>query len=136
MKRIWKLNADARISCFTWYQYSSWFIRFYCKGQHIYCFLPFGFINVIIFVVDSFGSYSTFFGADLEYPNSLRQDRINWSRLTYFNFEPNLKLWWRRARDFDGSRNLITWSFCLRHHFHHHIQYEKFLENYSLLVYQ
>ena len=140
----------------------------------MYCFLPFGFTNVTIFVADSFGSYwhcvksiqirsffwsvfsrirteygpektpyldtfhavSIFFGADLEYPNSLRHNRISWSGLRYFNFEPNLKLWWRRARDFDGSQNPITSSFCLRDHFHPYIQYEKLLENYSLLVYQ
>ena len=35
----------------------------------------FGFINFLIFVVNPFGSYSTFVGGDLEYPNSLRYDR-------------------------------------------------------------
>ena len=60
MKRIRKLHADARTNCFRWYRYSSWFIRFcafkirYCKRQPMYCFLPFGFINVIIFLVNSF----------------------------------------------------------------------------------
>ena len=35
----------------------------------MYFFLPFGFINVIIFVVNPYDSYSTFVGADLDYPN-------------------------------------------------------------------
>ena len=114
MKRIWKLHAEARINCFTWYQYSSWFIGFcafkiwYCKRQQMYCFLPFEFINVIIFVVNPFGSYLTFVGAHLEYPNLLRHDRSNWSELRYFNFKPNFKLWWRRAQDFNGSSILVA----------------------------
>ena len=45
------------------------------KKQHMYFFLPFGFINVIIFVINPSGSYSTFVEADLEYPNSLRYDK-------------------------------------------------------------
>ena len=58
MKRIWKLQyefADTRMNWFTWKYYSSWSIRsyafkiWYCKKQHTYCFLPFGFINVIVF---------------------------------------------------------------------------------------
>ena len=47
----------------------------------------FGFINFFIFVVNPFGSYSTFVGGDLEYPNSLRYDRSSWSGLRCFNFE-------------------------------------------------
>ena len=117
MKRIWKLQyefTDARINCFTWYQCSSWFIHFcafkiwYHKKQHMYFFLPFGFINIIIFVVNPSGTYSTFVGADLEYPNSLRHDRSSWSELRYFNFKLSLKLWWRRARHFAGSQFLVT----------------------------
>ena len=106
--------ADARVTSFTWNQYLSWFIHFcifkiwYCKKQHLYCFLLFGFINVIIFVINPFGSCSTFVGVDLECPNSLRYDRSSWSELRYFNFEPTLKLWWRRARDFNGSQTLVT----------------------------
>ena len=165
MKRIWKLQyefADARINCFMWYHYSSWFIRFcafeiwYWKKQYMYFFLPFGFINVIIFVLSRSGSFSTFVGADLQYRNSLRCDRSSWSELRCFNSKPSLKVWWRRARDFDGSQissdlkrvsgffnvfkfwNFKTSSFCVRHHFHHYIQYELLIENYckSLLVYQ
>ena len=34
----------------------------------MYCFVPFVFINVIIFVINPSGSYATFVGADLEYP--------------------------------------------------------------------
>ena len=47
-----------------------------CKKQHLNCFLPYGFINVIIFVINLSGSYSTFVGADLEYPQfaKLRQE--------------------------------------------------------------
>ena len=84
MKRMWKLQyefADARIDCFTEYQFSSWFIRFclfkiwYCRKQHMYRFLPFGFINVSIFVKNPCGFYSTFFETALEYPNSLYFDR-------------------------------------------------------------
>ena len=114
MKRIWKLHVDVRINCFTWYQYSLWFICFsafniwYCKRQYVYCFLPFGFINVIVFVVNPFGSYSAFVGADLEYPNSLRHDRSRRSGLTYFNFEPSLKLW--HTRDFDRSQITLTFG--------------------------
>ena len=146
MKRIWKLHADVRKSCFTWYQHLLWFIHFsafkiwYCKRQYVYRFLPFGFINVIVFVVNSFGSYSPFVGADLEYPNSLCHDRSRRSGLTYFNFEPSLKLW--HAQDFDRSQitvtlggfqdfsrflnfeNFKTLSFCVCHHYHHYIQYE------------
>ena len=106
MRRIWKLHADARKNCFTWYQYLSWFIRF-C--QHMYCFLHSFFINVFNFILNPFGSYSTFVGADLEYLNSLRQEKSSWFGLSYPNFEPSLKLWWRRlARDFDGSQILVT----------------------------
>ena len=58
MKRIWKLQyefADARINWFSWYHYSSSFLRscafkiWYCKTQHMYCSLPSGFMNVIFF---------------------------------------------------------------------------------------
>ena len=80
----------------------------YCKRQHMYCFLLFGFINFIIFVINPSGSYSAFVGAGLEYPNLLRCDRSSWSEFRYFNFEPSLKLWWCRARDFDGSQILVT----------------------------
>ena len=79
-----------------------------CKKQYMYCFLPFGFISVIIFVINPSGFYSTFVGADLEYPNLLRFDRGSWSELRYFNFESSLKLWWRGAGDFDGSQILVT----------------------------
>ena len=72
----------------------------------------FGFINVIIFVVNPSGSYSTFFGADFEYPNSLRYNRSSRSELRYFNFKPSLKLWWCRAQDFDGSQILVTSEGC------------------------
>ena len=111
---MWKLHADAKINCFTWYQYSSWFILFcafkiwYYKGHHMYCFLSFGFVNIIIFVVNQFGSYSIFIEVDSEYPNLLRHDRSSWSWLGYFNFELILELWWCRARDFDGSQILVT----------------------------
>ena len=117
MKRIWKLQykfADVRINCFTWYQYSSWFTCFcafklwYCKKHHMYFFLPFGFKNVITFIINPSGFYSTFDGADLEYPSTLRFDRGSWSELRYFNYEPSFKLWWRRALDFDGSEILVT----------------------------
>ena len=54
------------------------------------------------------GFYSTFVGANLEYPNLLRFDRGSWSELRYFNFESSLKLWWRGAGDFDGSQILVT----------------------------
>ena len=80
----------------------------YFKRQHMYCFLPFGFINVIIFVVNPFGSWLTFVGADLEYLNSRHHDRSSWSGLRYFNFEPSLNLWWRRAWNFDGSQIPVT----------------------------
>ena len=80
----------------------------YCQKQHIYCFLAFGFIKVIIFVINPSGSYSTFVGADLEYQNSLHFDRSSYSELRNFNFESTLKLWWRRAGDFDGSEILVT----------------------------
>ena len=51
----------------------------------MYCVLPFHFINVIcrylfinvIFVVNPFGSYSTFAGADLKYPSLLPRDKSN-----------------------------------------------------------
>ena len=125
MKIIWKLQyefGDARINCFIWQQYSSWLICFcafkiwYCKKQHMYCFLPFGFINVIIFVNNPSGSYSTFVGADLEYPISLSFDRCTWSELGYFDFEPSLKLWCHRAQDFHSplSANITKWSNTLK----------------------
>ena len=59
----------------------------------MYCFLHLGFTNVIIFVNNPSRSYSTFIGADLEYPISLSYIRSSWSELRYFNFESNLKLW-------------------------------------------
>ena len=71
-------------------------------------FLPFGFTNAIIFVINSSGFYSTFVGPDLEYPNLLRFDRSSWSESRFFNFESSLKLWWRGAGDFDGSQILVT----------------------------
>ena len=104
MKRIWKLQyefANARINRITWYHYSSWFIHFwafkiwYRKKQHMYCFLPFGFIKVIIFVINPSGSNSTFVGVDLEYPSFLCYDRSSWSELRYFNFEV-----WNRFNEF------------------------------------
>ena len=116
MKIIWKLQhefPDARINCFRWWHFSSWFICFcafkslYCKKQRMYCFLPFGFINVYIFFINPSGSYSRFTGADLEYLNSLRYCRSSWSDLRYFNFKPSLKLWWCLARDFDESQILV-----------------------------
>ena len=94
------------------------------------------------------GFYSTFVGANLEYPNLLRFDRGSWSELRYSNFESSLKLWWRSAGDFDGSQilgffkevfkfwNFKTSSLFVLHHFHPYIRSE-LLENYckSLLVY-
>ena len=79
-----------------------------CKKRHMHCFLPFGFINVIIFVLNPSGFYSTFVRADLEDSDLLRFDRGSWSELRYFNFESSLKLWWRGAGDFDGSQILVT----------------------------
>ena len=118
MKRIWTLHyefADARINCFTWWKYSRWFIYFFLrfldvisKKQHMYHFLPFGFINVIMFVINPSSFYSTYIGADFEYPNLLRFDRGRWSELRYFNFKSSLKMWWRSAGDFDGSQILVT----------------------------
>ena len=166
MKRIWKLQygfGDATINCFTWYQHSSWFICFcafkiwYCKKQYMYCFLPFGFINVIIFVINPSGSYIAFFGAYLEYPNSLRYDT---SYVTLLRYDLRLQFWtkfqtvmvlclifgWiRNSSDLRRDSwffkvfkfwNFKTSSFCVRHHFYHYIQYELPLENYckSLLV--
>ena len=58
----------------------------------MYCFLPFGFMSGIIFVIDPLGFYSTLAGADLGYHNSLRHNRGSLSELRYFNFEPSLKL--------------------------------------------
>ena len=74
----------------------------------MYCFLPFGFINVIIFVINPSGSYSTLVGADLKYPNLLCYDRSSWSELRFFNSEPSLKLQRRHAQDFDESQILMT----------------------------
>ena len=58
----------------------------------MYCFLPFGFINVTIFVTNTSGFYSIFVGADLEYPNLLHFYRGSGFDLRYFNFESRLKL--------------------------------------------
>ena len=82
----------------------------------MYCFLPFGFINVIIFVNNPSGSYSTFVGADLEYPISLSFDRCTWPELGYFDFEPSLRLWCHRAQDFHNplSDNITKWSNTLK----------------------
>ena len=41
----------------------------------MYCFLLFGFTNVIFFVLNPFGYNSAFVVADLKYPYSLRHDR-------------------------------------------------------------
>ena len=79
-----------------------------CKKQYMYCFLPFDFINVIIFVINPSGFYSTFLGADLEYPNLLRFGKGSWSEMRYFNCESSLKMWWGGAGDFDGSQILVT----------------------------
>ena len=118
MKRIWALRYefdDSRINCFTWWQCSRWFMCFcaliwldlICKKQLMYCFLPFGFINVIMFVINPSGFYSILV-QDLEYPNLLCFDRGRWSELWYFNFESSLMLWWRCAGDFDGLQILVT----------------------------
>ena len=155
MKRIWKLHDDARKNRFTRYQYAPWFIRFcafkiwYCKEQHMYCFFPFDFANVIIFVDNLSGSYSKFVEADLEYPNVLHYNRSSWSELRYFDFEPSLKLWWYSWNSSDLRRvsgffkvfkfwNFKNLSFFVRHHFDHYIRCELLLETYckSLLVYQ
>ena len=113
-KKILKLQyefADARTNSFTWYEYSSWFTRFcpfkiwYCKILCMYCFLPFDFKNGIIFVINPSGFYLTSVGADLDYPNLLCYSRSSWSKL---RFQPSLKLWWRRAQDFNGSQILVT----------------------------
>ena len=117
MKRIWTLRyelVDARINYFTWWHYSLWFKCFctfkiwFVKKKHMYCLIPFGFINVIIFVINRSGFYSTFVGGDFEYSNLLHFDRGSWPELKYFNFESSLKLWWRGAGDFDGSQILVT----------------------------
>ena len=120
MKRIWKLQygfGDATINCFAWYQHSSWFICFcafkiwYCKKQYMYCFLPFGFINVIIFVINPSGSYIAFFGAYLEYLNSLRYDSSYVTLLRYdlrLQFWTSFKLWWCCAWYLDESEILVT----------------------------
>ena len=72
----------------------------------MYCFLPFGFINVIIFVINPSGFYSTFVGADLEYLNLLRFDRVaDLSGDTLISNQ--VWNWWRGAGDFDGSQILI-----------------------------
>ena len=96
MKRIWKLQykfADARIMI-PWEHYSSWFIRScafkigYCKKQHMYCFLLFVFIEVIIFAINPCGSYSRFVGAEScvkVYFESLESIRTNlWWRITFW----------------------------------------------------
>ena len=72
------------------------------RKQYMYCFLPFGFTNAIIFVINPCGSYSAFVLLDLKYPNSLHYDRSSWSELRYFNFKPKFgtmmascsKFWW------------------------------------------
>ena len=53
----------------------------------MYCFLPFGFIKVIIFANNPSRSYSTFLAANLEYPISLSYVRSSSSELRYSNFE-------------------------------------------------
>ena len=117
MKRIWKLQykfADARINCFTWYQYSSWLLCFctseiWCYKKQLMHYVSILLdLDVIVFVINPSGYYSRFAGAVLEYPTSLRYGRSSWSNLRYFHFEPSLKLWWRRARDFDGPQILAT----------------------------
>ena len=61
-----------------------------CKKQHMYCFLPFGFKNVIIFGINPSGFYSTLVGAGLEYANLICFDRGSWS-----DFETVMALCWR-----------------------------------------
>ena len=71
MKRIWKLQykfADARImipeSTTPLDLYVLALLRLdIVKKQHMYCFLPFVFIEVIIFAINPCGSYSRFVGA-------------------------------------------------------------------------
>ena len=58
----------------------------------MYCFLPFDFMSVSIFVINPSGFYSAFVGADLKYPNLLRFGKGSRSELRYFNFESSLKL--------------------------------------------
>ena len=101
---------------FLRYQHSSWFIRFRAFDivKDSICIVSFLLVlwTLFFFVVNPCGSYSTFVGADLEYPNLLRHDRSTWSGLRYFNFEPSLKLWWRPPWDFDGSKILVDlWEF-------------------------
>ena len=73
----------------------------------MYCLLPFGFINVISFVINPSGSYSTFVGADLEYPSLVRflEEQLIWVEI---NFEPSYRLWWGCGGDFDASKILVT----------------------------
>ena len=112
MKRTWELQsefADARIYCFTWYQYSS------CL--QVFALLRFDIVKSSICIVSLLlflyfrnpsGSYLTFVGATLEYPHSLHYNRSSWSELRYLLFKASLKLWWRLAWDFDGSQISVT----------------------------
>ena len=68
---IWVCWCQNKLFYVIYYvQYLSWFMRFcafkiyYCKKQGMYCFLPFGFINVIIFIIHPSCFYSTFVGED------------------------------------------------------------------------
>ena len=145
---IWFCWCQNKLSCV----FNIWC----CKKQHMYCFLPFGFINVIIFVNNPFRSYSTFVGADLEYPISLSYVRSSWSEwdtsisnqvwncdgvvLEIFTNSSDLRRvsGFFKVFKFWNFKNL---SFCVRYQSHHYVQYQLLLENTvknyckSLLVY-
>ena len=115
---------------------------------------PFGFINVIIFIYNPSGSYSTFVRGDLEYPFRYvltRTADLSWDTLILNQVQAVMvscwRFWWSQILVASGgfqdfSRRFLRFKIwklwtCVRHYFHHYIQCELLLENYcnSLLVY-
>ena len=97
------------ICCWFWYRGWKLKIFFWIVEIPVATFFTltkntvFFFMNTPIFLNHSIFRTPDFFNYFVG-PLGVRKIGI----LLYFNFKPKLKLWWRRARDFDGSQILVT----------------------------
>ena len=125
------------------------FMIWYFKKQHMYCFLPFGFINLLFLSLIHLAiiqhSLEQIWSTPICYVLTRAAD-LNWDTFILnqeWNCEPPCwRFWWITKssvlRDVSAFfKEVWALSFCVSHHFHHYIQYDLLLENYckNLLVY-